>query len=87
MLVLYQYSPKTIFFISPTVVAHVAQVPKSCCFKLIDFQIPSSKIKSALKTSAHCPLAGIVVMTPRTEFCVRPDEAWIKQLMENRRWK
>ncbi|XP_058623673.1 chemokine (C-C motif) ligand 33, duplicate 3 isoform X2 [Onychostoma macrolepis] len=57
-------------------------VPESCCFKFIDFQIPASKIKSALKTSSHCPVSGIVVTTPRTEFCVRPDEAWIKPVME-----
>uniref|UniRef100_A0A8C1QIP5 Chemokine interleukin-8-like domain-containing protein n=1 Tax=Cyprinus carpio TaxID=7962 RepID=A0A8C1QIP5_CYPCA len=57
-------------------------VPEKCCFNFIDFQIPTPKIVSALKTGSHCPSPGIVVTTPRTEFCVKPDEAWIKTYME-----
>uniref|UniRef100_A0A8C2HM85 Chemokine interleukin-8-like domain-containing protein n=1 Tax=Cyprinus carpio TaxID=7962 RepID=A0A8C2HM85_CYPCA len=74
-------SEDTIYFISPT--AHASVVPKRCCFNFIDFQIPNKKIVSALKTSSRCPSPGIVVTTPRTEFCVDPAEAWIKSFMEN----
>ncbi|XP_018950217.2 C-C motif chemokine 3-like [Cyprinus carpio] len=62
---------------------HASVVPKRCCFNFIDFQIPNKKIVSALKTSSRCPSPGIVVTTPRTEFCVDPAEAWIKSFMEN----
>uniref|UniRef100_A0A8C1LLN8 Chemokine interleukin-8-like domain-containing protein n=1 Tax=Cyprinus carpio TaxID=7962 RepID=A0A8C1LLN8_CYPCA len=57
-------------------------VPETCCFSFIDFQIPTQKIVSALKTGSHCPAPGIVVTTHRTEFCVDPAEAWIKSFME-----
>ncbi|MCM8651680.1 CC family chemokine, partial [Lactiplantibacillus sp. E932] len=59
-------------------------VPKYCCFNFIDFQIPTAKIVSAEKTSSNCPAPGIVVTTPRTEFCVDPAEDWIKSFMEKR---
>ncbi|XP_042571110.1 C-C motif chemokine 3-like [Cyprinus carpio] len=62
--------------------AQPAAVPKCCCFNFIDFQIPTYKIVSAEKTSSHCPSPGIVVTTPRTEFCVDPAEVWIKSFME-----
>ncbi|XP_026094590.1 C-C motif chemokine 14-like [Carassius auratus] len=57
-------------------------VPQNCCFNFIDFQIPTAKIVSAVKTNSHCPVPGIVVTTPRTTFCVKPDEAWIKSYRE-----
>ncbi|XP_059402197.1 C-C motif chemokine 3-like isoform X1 [Carassius carassius] len=57
-------------------------IPEKCCFNFIDFAIPSKRIVSALKTGSHCPVPGIVVTTPRTEFCVKPDEAWIKSFLE-----
>uniref|UniRef100_A0A673FNX1 C-C motif chemokine 4 homolog n=1 Tax=Sinocyclocheilus rhinocerous TaxID=307959 RepID=A0A673FNX1_9TELE len=63
-------------------VAHA--VPESCCFVFVDFQIPAKRIVSALKTGSNCPVAGIVVKTPRTEFCVKPDEAWIQKVMKKR---
>uniref|UniRef100_A0A8C0YN54 Chemokine interleukin-8-like domain-containing protein n=1 Tax=Cyprinus carpio carpio TaxID=630221 RepID=A0A8C0YN54_CYPCA len=68
------------FLISPT--DHHAEVPLRCCFNFIDFQIPTQMIVSAVKIGSHCPAPGIVVTTPRTEFCVRPDESWIKSFME-----
>ncbi|XP_077066571.1 C-C motif chemokine 3-like [Siphateles boraxobius] len=52
-----------------------------CCFDFVDFQIPGKKIVSAMRTNSHCPVAGVVVTTPRTEFCVKPDEAWIKKYL------
>ncbi|KAG1938254.1 chemokine (C-C motif) ligand 33, duplicate 3 [Pimephales promelas] len=58
-----------------------AAVPERCCFDFIDFQIPGKKIMSALRTSSHCPIPGVVVTTPRTEFCVKPDEPWIKKML------
>ncbi|XP_052400502.1 C-C motif chemokine 4 homolog [Carassius gibelio] len=61
-----------------------AVIPEKCCFNFIDFAIPSAKIKSAEKTDSHCPVPGIVVTTPRTEFCVDPAEDWIKTYMEKR---
>ncbi|XP_077066008.1 chemokine (C-C motif) ligand 33, duplicate 3 [Siphateles boraxobius] len=60
---------------------HGAAVPERCCFDFIDFQIPGKKIVSAMRTNSHCPVAGVVVTTPRTEFCVNPDEAWIKKYL------
>uniref|UniRef100_A0A671QGR8 Chemokine interleukin-8-like domain-containing protein n=1 Tax=Sinocyclocheilus anshuiensis TaxID=1608454 RepID=A0A671QGR8_9TELE len=51
MLVLYPFSPKTIFLISPTA-AHAA--PVWCCFDFIDFQIPSKRIVSAVETDSRC---------------------------------
>uniref|UniRef100_A0A8C2C5P2 Chemokine interleukin-8-like domain-containing protein n=1 Tax=Cyprinus carpio TaxID=7962 RepID=A0A8C2C5P2_CYPCA len=69
----------TIYVISPTV---APAVPETCCFSFIDFQIPTPKIVSVLKTNSHCPSPGIVVTTARTEFCVDPAEAWIKSFME-----
>uniref|UniRef100_A0A8C2IID4 Chemokine (C-C motif) ligand 39, duplicate 2 n=1 Tax=Cyprinus carpio TaxID=7962 RepID=A0A8C2IID4_CYPCA len=36
-----------------------------------------------LTNSSRCASPGIVVTTPRTEFCVDPDEAWIKSFMKN----
>ncbi|XP_052439542.1 C-C motif chemokine 4 homolog [Carassius gibelio] len=65
----------------------VGPIPESCCWNFIDFQIPASKIVSAEKTSSRCPALGIVVTTPRTKFCVRPDEEWIKSFMEKSQWK
>ncbi|RXN12695.1 C-C motif chemokine 4-like protein [Labeo rohita] len=60
-----------------------AAVPESCCFSFIDFQIPGNKIVSAEKTGSDCPQAGIVVTTQKgLEFCVKPDEPWIKTVME-----
>uniref|UniRef100_A0A673JHG7 Chemokine interleukin-8-like domain-containing protein n=1 Tax=Sinocyclocheilus rhinocerous TaxID=307959 RepID=A0A673JHG7_9TELE len=53
--------------------------PVWCCFDFIDFQIPSKRIVGAVDTDSHCPNAAIVVMTPRNEFCVKADEAWIKE--------
>uniref|UniRef100_A0A673FLD9 C-C motif chemokine 4 homolog n=1 Tax=Sinocyclocheilus rhinocerous TaxID=307959 RepID=A0A673FLD9_9TELE len=68
-----------------TISASVAHaVPESCCFVFVDFQIPAKRIVSALKTGSNCPVAGIVVKTPRTEFCVKPDEAWIQKVMKKR---
>uniref|UniRef100_A0A8C2BGY3 Chemokine (C-C motif) ligand 39, duplicate 2 n=1 Tax=Cyprinus carpio TaxID=7962 RepID=A0A8C2BGY3_CYPCA len=61
---------------------HASAVPEKCCFNFIDFQIPTNKIVSALRTGSHCPSPGIVVTTARTEFCVDPAEAWIKSFME-----
>ncbi|CAM4734274.1 unnamed protein product [Leuciscus chuanchicus] len=58
-----------------------AAVPTTCCFDFIDFQIPGKRIVSASRTSSHCPVAGVVVTTPKTEFCVKPDEAWIKKFL------
>uniref|UniRef100_A0A9J8AF08 Chemokine interleukin-8-like domain-containing protein n=2 Tax=Cyprinus carpio TaxID=7962 RepID=A0A9J8AF08_CYPCA len=60
-----------------------AAVPERCCFNFVDFQIPTEKIVSALKTDSKCPAPGIVVTTPRTEFCVNPDEKWIQKVMNN----
>ncbi|XP_056308047.1 chemokine (C-C motif) ligand 33, duplicate 3 isoform X2 [Danio aesculapii] len=57
-------------------------IPESCCFNFIDFPIPANKIVSAVKTSSRCASKGIVVTTPRTQFCVKPDEEWIKPIME-----
>ncbi|KAK9952156.1 hypothetical protein ABG768_018012 [Culter alburnus] len=54
-------------------------VPLACCFSFIDFQIPDSKVVKAVRTQSYCPGTGIVVTTPRTQFCVKPDEAWIKK--------
>ncbi|XP_067292878.1 C-C motif chemokine 4 homolog [Pseudorasbora parva] len=59
-----------------------AAVPQRCCFDFVDFQIPAKKVLSASKTNSHCPVAGVVVTTPRTEFCVKPDEPWVKLLLE-----
>ncbi|XP_026059228.1 C-C motif chemokine 3-like [Carassius auratus] len=59
-----------------------AAVPERCCFNFIDFQIPVTKIVTALKTGEQCPSPGIVVTTPRTEFCVNPDEEWIKKVVK-----
>ncbi|KAL1247342.1 hypothetical protein QQF64_022718 [Cirrhinus molitorella] len=59
-------------------------VPKQCCFNFIDFPIPLQRIASAQKTSSGCPVAGIVVTTLKgLEFCVKPDEEWIKKKLEN----
>ncbi|XP_018950216.2 C-C motif chemokine 13-like [Cyprinus carpio] len=57
-------------------------IPQRCCFDFVDFQIPTHKIKSAVKTSSRCPVPAIVVTTPRTEFCVDPAEAWMKKYMK-----
>uniref|UniRef100_A0A672RGN2 Chemokine (C-C motif) ligand 39, duplicate 2 n=1 Tax=Sinocyclocheilus grahami TaxID=75366 RepID=A0A672RGN2_SINGR len=54
-------------------------VPVWCCFDFVDFDIPAKKIVSAVKTHSHYPVPAIVVTTPRTEICVKPDEAWIKK--------
>ncbi|XP_052400503.1 C-C motif chemokine 14-like [Carassius gibelio] len=59
-----------------------APIPEECCFNFIDFQIPIKKIVSAEKTDSHCPVPGIVVTTPRTRFCVKPEEAWIKSYIK-----
>nr|BAF98242.1 chemokine CCL-C25s [Danio rerio] len=56
--------------------------PESCCFNFIDFPIPANKIVSAVRTSSRCSSKGIMVTTPRTQFCVKPDEDWIKPIME-----
>ncbi|XP_048015027.1 chemokine (C-C motif) ligand 33, duplicate 3 [Megalobrama amblycephala] len=56
-----------------------AAVPQTCCFSFIDFPIPDSKVVSAVRTRSNCPTAGIVVTTPKNQFCVNPDEAWIKK--------
>ncbi|XP_016117496.1 C-C motif chemokine 8-like [Sinocyclocheilus grahami] len=61
--------------------------PVWCCFDFIDFQIPAKKIVSAVETDSRCPIPAIVVMTPRTQFCVKPDEAWIKNAMLEQLWK
>uniref|UniRef100_A0A672KX03 Chemokine (C-C motif) ligand 33, duplicate 2 n=1 Tax=Sinocyclocheilus grahami TaxID=75366 RepID=A0A672KX03_SINGR len=66
-------------------VAHAA--PVGCCFDFIDFQIPSKRIVSALKTDSHCHNAAVVVTTRKSVFCVDPDEAWIKEVMRNMQWK
>ncbi|XP_016359045.1 C-C motif chemokine 3-like [Sinocyclocheilus anshuiensis] len=62
-------------------------VPERCCFNFVDFQIPEKKIVSAVQTSSHCPSPAIVVTTPKTEFCVKPEEAWIKTFMEKQLMK
>ncbi|KAK2867046.1 hypothetical protein Q8A67_025163 [Cirrhinus molitorella] len=62
--------------------SQAAGVPEDCCFSFVDFQIPAKKIVSAEKTSSHCPVEGILVTTPRTIFCVKPDESWIKSVMQ-----
>uniref|UniRef100_A0A8C1P991 Chemokine interleukin-8-like domain-containing protein n=1 Tax=Cyprinus carpio TaxID=7962 RepID=A0A8C1P991_CYPCA len=68
--------------ISPTAVA--AAVPERCCFNFIDFPIPADKIVSALKTGSKCPAPGVVVTTKKPlEFCVKPDEEWVKKVMNN----
>ncbi|XP_026058121.1 C-C motif chemokine 18-like [Carassius auratus] len=59
-------------------------VPKRCCFSFVDFQIPASKIVTALKTDPECPVPGFVVTTPRTEFCVKPDEEWIQKILSRK---
>ncbi|KAK2867049.1 hypothetical protein Q8A67_025166 [Cirrhinus molitorella] len=57
-------------------------VPERCCFNFIGFPIPGRHIVSALKTGTHCPVEGIVVTTKKgLEFCVKPDELWIKKAM------
>ncbi|KAL1247343.1 hypothetical protein QQF64_022719 [Cirrhinus molitorella] len=57
-------------------------VPERCCFNFIGFPIPAKNIVSALKTGTHCPVEGIVVTTIKgLEFCVKPDEPWIKKAM------
>ncbi|KAK9952157.1 hypothetical protein ABG768_018013 [Culter alburnus] len=56
-----------------------AAVPLACCFSFIDFPIPDSKVVKAVRTPSSCPATGIVVTTPKTQFCVNPDEAWIKK--------
>ncbi|XP_050955853.1 C-C motif chemokine 13-like [Labeo rohita] len=63
------------------------EVSERCCFNFIDFPLPVHKIISAVKTGSHCPVAGILVTTHRTEFCVKPDEAWIKRVIEGDYWK
>uniref|UniRef100_A0A9J7Y2P7 Chemokine interleukin-8-like domain-containing protein n=1 Tax=Cyprinus carpio carpio TaxID=630221 RepID=A0A9J7Y2P7_CYPCA len=61
-----------------------AAVPERCCFNFVDFQIPTEKIVSALKTDSKCPAPGIVVTTKKPlEFCVKPDEEWVKKVMNN----
>ncbi|XP_042609199.1 chemokine (C-C motif) ligand 33, duplicate 3 isoform X2 [Cyprinus carpio] len=61
-----------------------AAVPERCCFNFIDFPIPADKIVSALKTGSKCPGPGIVVTTKKPlEFCVNPDEEWVKKVMNN----
>ncbi|XP_050958507.1 regakine-1-like [Labeo rohita] len=61
-----------------------AGVPEKCCFKPIDFEIPPKKIVSAEKTNSICPKSAILVTTQKgLEFCVEPDEPWIKKVMEN----
>uniref|UniRef100_A0A8C2GZ01 Chemokine interleukin-8-like domain-containing protein n=1 Tax=Cyprinus carpio TaxID=7962 RepID=A0A8C2GZ01_CYPCA len=60
---------------------HTLADPEKCCFNFIDFQIPANKIVSAEKTGSICPSPGIVVTTARTEFCVDPDEDWIRKYM------
>nr|BAF98271.1 chemokine CCL-CUe [Danio rerio] len=59
-----------------------AAVPITCCFAFIDFPIPYNKIVSALRTSPRCATKAIVVTTPRTQFCVKPNEVWIKAVMK-----
>ncbi|TRY93631.1 hypothetical protein DNTS_029702 [Danionella cerebrum] len=56
-------------------------VPSTCCFGFIDFKIPPGRILRAEKTSPLCPDKGILVSTQRTQFCVDPNEAWIKKVM------
>ncbi|NP_001135739.1 chemokine CCL-CUj precursor [Danio rerio] len=57
-------------------------VKETCCFNFIDFPIPANKIMFVARTSSRCAVKGIVVSTPRTQFCVKPDEDWIKPIME-----
>ncbi|NP_001166147.1 chemokine (C-C motif) ligand 33, duplicate 3 precursor [Danio rerio] len=57
-------------------------IPEPCCFNFIDFPIPANKVVSAVRTVSRCAVKGIVVTTPRTQFCVKPDEDWIKPIME-----
>ncbi|XP_051741022.1 chemokine (C-C motif) ligand 33, duplicate 3 isoform X3 [Ctenopharyngodon idella] len=58
-------------------------VPQTCCFDFIGFQIPDSKVVRAERTHSRCPIAGVMVTTQKNhKFCVKPDEAWIKKLLE-----
>ncbi|XP_051741021.1 chemokine (C-C motif) ligand 33, duplicate 3 isoform X2 [Ctenopharyngodon idella] len=58
-------------------------IPEMCCFDFIGFQIPDSKVVKAVRTHSSCPAAGVVVTTQKNhKFCVKPDEAWIKKLLE-----
>ncbi|XP_050958921.1 C-C motif chemokine 4 homolog isoform X2 [Labeo rohita] len=62
---------------------HAPAVPERCCFNFIGFKIPGNKIVSAEKTGSDCPQAAIVVTTQKgLEFCVKPDEPWIKKVMK-----
>ncbi|XP_043083272.1 chemokine (C-C motif) ligand 33, duplicate 3 [Puntigrus tetrazona] len=59
-------------------------VPENCCFNFIDFKIPPQKIVSAWRTGSHCPVAGVVIKTPKAEFCGKPDETWVQNALKKK---
>uniref|UniRef100_A0A8C6SIZ1 Chemokine interleukin-8-like domain-containing protein n=1 Tax=Neogobius melanostomus TaxID=47308 RepID=A0A8C6SIZ1_9GOBI len=58
-------------------------VPSECCFHFYVDRLPKNKVDDYRLTSPHCPNKGIIVrMQNGKEFCVNPDQRWVKETME-----
>uniref|UniRef100_A0A8C6SSX8 Chemokine interleukin-8-like domain-containing protein n=1 Tax=Neogobius melanostomus TaxID=47308 RepID=A0A8C6SSX8_9GOBI len=54
-------------------------LPNLCCFHFYVDRLPKNKVDDYRLTSPHCPNKGIIVrMQNGKEFCVNPDQRWVK---------
>uniref|UniRef100_A0A8C6SG82 Chemokine interleukin-8-like domain-containing protein n=1 Tax=Neogobius melanostomus TaxID=47308 RepID=A0A8C6SG82_9GOBI len=62
-------------------------VPSECCFHFYVDRLPKNKVDDYRLTSPHCP--NKVRMQNGKEFCVNPDQRWVKGItnfIDQKKW-
>uniref|UniRef100_A0A8C6SLX0 Chemokine interleukin-8-like domain-containing protein n=1 Tax=Neogobius melanostomus TaxID=47308 RepID=A0A8C6SLX0_9GOBI len=56
-------------------------LPNECCFHFYVNPLPKNKVDDYRLTSPYCAKKGIIVtMQNGKEFCVNPDQQWVKDI-------
>ncbi|XP_010720048.1 C-C motif chemokine 3 [Meleagris gallopavo] len=64
-------------------VAHLDELPTTCCFSYVQRPIPRNIIKSAYITSSKCRLPAVILVTKKgKEICANPEESWVQNHLE-----
>ncbi|XP_072209730.1 C-C motif chemokine 3-like [Excalfactoria chinensis] len=64
-------------------VAHLDDLPTTCCFSYIARPIPRNLIASAYITSSNCPRPGVILVTKKgRKICANPEESWVQKRLE-----
>uniref|UniRef100_A0A8C6WJD2 Chemokine interleukin-8-like domain-containing protein n=1 Tax=Neogobius melanostomus TaxID=47308 RepID=A0A8C6WJD2_9GOBI len=68
-----------VFLMWSNFIPFLCGLPNLCCFHFYVDRLPKNKVDDYRLTSPHCPNKGIIVrMQNGKEFCVNPDQRWVK---------